>query len=245
MQIAYPDEILFDEEPHTYTYRNKVYKSVTQYIRAAGLGPDFSMVSKERMEYAQARGRLVHLACQYYNEGDLNMDSVHPAIRGYVEAYISFRKMRSLTVIAAERRMIWEGSGLAGTPDLVCFMAGIRAVIDLKTSQSMSPSMRLQTVGYKYLWNRVYITQPIRERYGLRLQDNGKFKLVPHEDYEDEIAFVDALNEVKGTEDAGRAKRMERWKVKYGNSATATSGIIRSPWPTPYSGTDYANDPGC
>lgn len=203
------DEILFEEEQHTYTYRGKRYDSVTQVIRLAGLGDDFSMVSEDRMEYAQRRGRMVHMACHYYDEGDLVMDSIAPEIKGYVEAYVKFREKRQLTPVAIEQKMINQQMGLAGTPDLICFMAGQRCVIDRKTSQHMSKSMGLQTAGYKILWNKNNPTKPIRERYGLRLEKNGNFRLYPHEDYEDELAFIDSLDHARSLQ------RMERWKVKY------------------------------
>lgn len=204
------DEILFDEEPHTYTYRGKVYDSVTQIIRLAGLGDDFSAVSQDRMEYAQRRGRMVHVACHYHNEGDLNMDSIAEEIRPYVEAYVLFRKECPIKPIAMERRMVNVGLAIAGTPDLVCFLRAQRVVIDYKTCQHMSKSMGLQTAGYQMIWNTNFPNIPIRERYGLRLERNGKYKLIPHEDPEDEACFVNAISHARSV------RRMASWTKKYG-----------------------------
>lgn len=203
------DEILFDEEPHTYTFRGKRYESVTQAIRLAGLGDDFSHVPQDRMEYAQRRGRMVHLACQYYDEGDLNLASVHETIKGYVEAYVKFRQERPLKVVAVEQKMVNVDHRLAGTPDLICFINGRRSVIDRKSSQYMSKSMGLQTAGYKWLWNWNNAKTPIHDRYGLRLEKNGKFKLIPHEDPDDEPAFIDVLH------DALSEANMLKWREKY------------------------------
>lgn len=203
------DEILFEEEPHRYTFRGKPYNSVTQAMRLGGLGDDFSKVSPERMEYAQRRGNMVHTACQYYTEGDLKLDSLDPAIRGYVDAYILFTQDCPVKPIAVEQKLVHIGLALAGRPDLVGFMRGQRVVIDWKTSQHMSKSMGVQTAGYKILWNACHPTQPIRERYGLRLEKNGKYKLFPHEDYEDELAFRDVLAHSQS------AERMQQWMVKY------------------------------
>ncbi len=204
------DEILFEEEAHAYSYRGRRYNSVTQAIRMAGLGDDFSAVPQDRMEYAQRRGNMVHQACHYFDEGDLDPNSIDPEIRGYVEAYVAFTQACPVKPIAVEKRMVHPGLELAGTPDLIAFMRGQRVVIDRKTSQHMSKSMGLQTAGYKLLWNTLNPREPIRERYGLRLEKNGKFKLVPHEDYEDEIAFKDALAHSRSME------RMQQWSVKYG-----------------------------
>lgn len=204
------DEIFFDEEPHTYTYRGKRYESVTQVIRLAGLGDDFSHVPQDRMEYAQRRGRMVHLATQYIDEdGKVDMDTVHPTIRGYVEAYMLFRSDRPMKVIEVEKKMVDPGLGLAGTPDLICFMGGRRSVIDKKTSQHMSKSMGLQTVGYQLLWNALHPTQPVYERYGLRLEKTGKYKLVHHQDPDDVPAFVAALQHTRSV------LQMKGWTQKY------------------------------
>lgn len=203
------DEILFDEEPHTYTYRGRRYESVTQVIRLAGLGDDFSAVPQDRMEYAQRRGRLVHLACQYYDDGELDLKSVDGSILGYVEAYIRFREDRPLKVIANERRFVDVTAKLAGTPDLICWIDGRRSVVDRKTSQYMSKSMGLQTAGYKFLWNALHPNSPIYDRYGLRLEKTGKYKLFPHEDPDDSCAFMISLAHAESE------SRMMPWRAKY------------------------------
>jgi hypothetical protein len=205
------DEIIFDEEPHTYTFRGRRYDSVTQVIQLAGLGYDWSVVPQDRLEYAQRRGRLVHMACHYIDDGDLKLESVAEEIRGYVEAYFLFRAECAIKPIAVEKKMVSEAMGLAGTPDLVCFLRGQRVVIDRKTSQIMSKSMGLQTAGYKALWNALFPNTPIRERYGLRLEKTGKYKLFPHDDYEDDLAFFEAISHARSI------KRMEGWIKKYGH----------------------------
>lgn len=238
------DEILFDEEPHTYHFRGELYGSVTQVIRKAGLGDDFSKVNPAVMEVAQRRGRMVHLACQYYDDGDLVLSSVHESILGYVEAYMKFRAQKKIKVIANEKRIIspfgcrncghgggvhtlggicvegvcrchsyTEGLGIAGTPDLVCWMDGARVVIDRKTAQMMSPSMGLQTFGYMEIWNLANPTKLIGERYGIRLSKDGRYKLVRHDDPDDGPAFMDLLHHARSID------RMKKWVTKYAPNA--------------------------
>lgn len=209
------EDILFDPEPHAYSVGGQIYTSVTQVIRAAGLGEDFSMVSTNVMEAAQQRGRLVHLACQYIDEGKLDLSSVHESILGYVEAYMLFRKECKIQVIATEERLaailpaLPLSRYLAGCPDLVCFIHGVRAVVDRKTSSAMGKSMGLQTAGYEILWNYIHPKQLIYERFGLKLNQNGKYKLIPHLDPEDKIAFWDALYR------GDQAEVMDPWRRKY------------------------------
>lgn len=203
------DEILFDEEPHTYSFRGKRYDSVTQVIRLAGLGDDFSMVPQDRMEYAQRRGRMVHLACQYRDEGTLDLKTVAGEILGYVNAYLKFREECKINVIAVEKKMVNVQLGIAGTPDLICFLNGIRVVIDHKTSQHMSKTMGLQTAGYRMLWNASHPASQIYGRYGLRLEKTGKYKLLPHENPSDESAFFDLVQHARSE------RRMEKWRAIY------------------------------
>lgn len=223
------DEIIFEAEPHTYTIRNKVYQSVTQTIGLAGLGEDFSMVNPERLERARRRGDMVHLACQYYAEGLLDIETVHESIRGFVQGYIKFRKKRPMKVLALEKRMAiaWKEHGedlyLAGTPDLVCFMDGVRCVIDLKTSQGMTRGMGLQTAGYKILWNMLYPKAPIKERFGLKLTKTGDFKLIPHIDPDDETAFKDLWRH------AASVQRIDPWLKKYSKGGKYELGYLNSP----------------
>ena len=209
MPVIEASEILFDAEAHSYRVGGKEYDSVTQVIRLAGIGDDFSMVSKEVMESAQIRGRLVHMACQFFDDGELDPQSVAEPIQGYVDAYMRFRHEIKIIPLAVEQKMVSEEMGLAGTPDLICFLNGRRSVVDRKTSQYMSKSMGLQTAGYKILWNDLRPGAPVYDRYGLKLSNDGSYKLIRHEDGDDEPAFMAALK-------VARAKRaMMRWEEKY------------------------------
>lgn len=215
-------DLLFEEEEHIYTKHGRVYESVTQKIKKAGLSENFGMVSAEVMDAARQRGKLVHMACEFYNEGVLNLDSVHESIRGYVLGYIRFRKECNIEICAVEQRLCaditpMEGTEdvpLAATPDLVCIIDGIRAVVDLKTSQTMNKPMGIQTAGYRFLWNYIHKLQPIEQRFGLKLKPNADYKLVEHTDPDDRIAFWDCL--MHPEDDA----LLDPWRIKY------TKGVI-------------------
>lgn len=181
------DDLLFTEEPHRYVYRGREYLSVTQVIREAGFGEDFSAVPADRMEFCQRRGRMVHLACRMLSEGELDWSTVDPRIEGYVRAYEKFLAECPGKVAAVEHRLVYPDMGLAGTPDLVKFIGGRRALIDLKTGATKSA--KWQTAGYAKLWAAIYPSKPIYERYSLKLDKAGQYKLIPHEKTEDEVAF--------------------------------------------------------
>lgn len=204
-----PDDIVLQDEPRAYLSRGVVYRSVTDRIHQAGFGPDFSMVNPIVMEDACRRGSMVHLACQYFNEGDLDLVTVDEQIRGYVDGYIKFTQECPIKPIAIEKKMISKTLNLGGTPDLVCFLAGRRAIIDLKTSQTLGKDAGLQTAGYKVLWEDNFPNKMIYERYGLKLKNDGTYKLIPHTDFDDEIAFLDMHNYSLAKD------KKDKWNVKY------------------------------
>lgn len=211
------DDILFQREKHVYIVNGKPVRSVTQIRDDAGLGDNFSMVPPDLLRQAQNRGNAVHAACAFLDAGELDWGSVDPRIEGYVRAYEEFKRITKIKTIQVERQMagkILRGSAsldLAGTPDWVCFLNGQRCIIDLKTSQVLGKSAGLQTVGYKLLWESKHPSELVRERYGLRLGKDARFKLIPHEDPLDEMAFLDAL------EFCSAKRKMEPWLLKYGN----------------------------
>lgn len=206
--IANPEEILLQDEPHRYLQGGKSYISVTGAVEDAGLGEDFSAVPKHIMERAQDRGNKVHMACQFIDDDDLVIETVDEAIRGYVDAYLKFRSQCKIKVVASERKMLSKALGIAGTPDLICFMGGRRVVIDRKTCQRLGRGLGLQTAGYKILWEATQHSL-IYGRYGLKLSPNGDYKLILCEDVDDEPAFRDLLDFAKAKE------KCDRWILKY------------------------------
>lgn len=218
MNLLPLDEIVIQQEPRGYVYRKKVYTSVTGYIDAAGLGPDFSAVPPDRLERAQDRGTKVHQCLHYLNENDLNIETVDPAIQGYVKGYQKLLTECKIRPIAIEKKMVVpdflvdaEGNpiGLGGTPDLICWLNGRRVLIDYKTCAVLSKSTALQLMGYKLLWERLYPNFLIYEWYSLKLKPDGTYKLTPYEDPDDRRAFIDTMRY------ADAKQRQERWRLKY------------------------------
>jgi hypothetical protein len=214
--LASIDDIVFDPEPHTYVRSGRRYMSVTEAIRVAGIGDDFSGIPSHVLAYAQARGRAVHLACQHINNGGVDMDSIDQRIWGYVEAYQLFIDQCHTRPIAAEKILFTddlmgrgkegEGISVAGTVDLVTFVNGSLSVLDIKTGQNKGRGAPRQTAGYARLWNLRNPTRRIMKRFGLYLGPDGRYQLVPHEDPTDIYAFCDAARYTQ------EKLRMEQWR---------------------------------
>jgi len=197
-------ELIVPEERKNYG----IYPSVTSVIKSSGFGADFSNVPADIMARACARGEVVHKCCELIDKGTLDRSTVDPALEGYIQAYEGFLKVCQVKPIYIEEEMISEDFGYGGTPDLVCWMNGKRVIVDRKTTDPDSLQARLQTGGYETLvWgvHRVLI----EKRYGLRLFDDGRFRLVEHKNATDESCFDDLLEYVKAKE------RRDKWISYY------------------------------
>lgn len=208
-------EIIFTEEPRLYWMAGESYKSVTGLLGGAGISPNFNFVPPRLLEHAIARGNAVHLATHLLDEGKLDEDTVDPQIAGYVDAYRLFRRECRIAMIAREQKTV-STLGFGMRPDIVAWICGRRAIVDLKTAQNLGKSTGPQTAGYKIGWNSIHPRERIEDRYGLRLQANGMYKLIPYEKPEDEHCFMDCLAlSAKPTPEL--LERITNWRSKYGN----------------------------
>lgn len=190
----------YDDETHTYTYwwspeRSEVFSSVTQILEDVGLTEDFDAIPNVDMLWHKDRGTKIHLATHLYDMNDLAEESVHPEIRGYLDAYKLAKKELGFSVLQSEVRVCDPLRKYAGTFDKEAvflgdhgFKAGDRAIIDIKSGQP-HPSHGLQIAGYCQA-NET----PTHLRIGLYLRKNGKYKWEPYNDMSDFNIFNSALN---------------------------------------------------
>lgn len=174
-----------DRETHQYS---NWLPAVSDIMEAAGL-VDKTFFTKESRE----RGTMLHLVCEYYDQGDLDEDSVDPAIAGYFEAYKNWRKLSGLT----EKREWIEipvsdkAHTYAGTPDRV-ILRRPRSIVDLKTGSYLKHHP-IQLAAYVNCLDDPFSYS----RFGLYLKDNGKFSVreFPKSEYMADLAiFQSALN---------------------------------------------------
>jgi hypothetical protein len=178
--------IKFDASTHTYRVDGKVIPSVTQIITAAGLRGDFK-VSAEVMAYAGERGKAVHMACELHDHGELDEDSVHPAVAGYLAAYRKFLAECDCTIVSIESAGFSETHNYCGTPDRLCEINGAKAVIDLKSG------IKLAATGVQLAAYANMVGWPLAARYGLHLSAEGRYQLIPYTNPRDWPTFLAAL----------------------------------------------------
>jgi len=162
--------LVFDEDRHVYTLDGEVLPSVTAVIDN-GLRP-YAGVPRELLERAARFGSAMHLMVKYYLVGELDEDSLDPALAGCLLGFKAFQAERQDIF---EEQPIIEKPGChkrlkyAGTPDLDF----PRSIIDLKSRETNMLTDGIQTAAYDHMTGK-----GDRERYVLELHQDGSYKLV-------------------------------------------------------------------
>lgn len=192
----------FDPEMHIYRIDGHAVPSVSD-ILAHVTADYYAGVDPQLMREAAERGTATHLAVQLLNEGTLDESTVDPAVKPYLDAYRVFRAQTGFIPDYAEIRLGHERMRFAGTPDMIGMIGygrrqkPVRAVIDIKTTVQLLPTVGLQLAGYQILWNfnqidpRRFVTQ----RYALQLKANGQYDFEPFDDASDATVFIGLTNE--------------------------------------------------
>ncbi len=79
--------IELDEDHHVYNVGGVIRPSVTQVLKDAGL-----IDTHWYTEEARLRGKAVHAACQFFDEDDLDWESVLPPYQGYIQGWARFKQ---------------------------------------------------------------------------------------------------------------------------------------------------------
>lgn len=189
-----PDNLAFDEAAHEYRWRGAVMPGVTTVLQDAGFynfGPD-----RDALRVALERGRVVHKLTELDDNGTLDEDSVDPALVGYLAAWRLFRSEKHFIPSATEARVVHAYYKYAGTLDATGEMDDLRGrrhkvILDKKTGAEQRTT-GYQTAAYlAALFDQCRLSKAAR--YGVYLQANGKYELVPYTNDGDLGVFLAAL----------------------------------------------------
>ena len=192
-------EIEFQEEPHTYTLAGLRLPSVTEIIRTV-LGDRFGRVDEAVRERARVRGKLVHKACQYLDEDELDWEQWNEFDRQrwvngeelILPRVLSYKWWRHETgFVPIDNEKIVYTPEFAGTLDKKGVLFGRMTIIDLKSGE-VDQATGLQTAGYAIADDDVACA-----RYGLRLIPGKIAKPVPFDSPMDIIGFKNFLGSYK------------------------------------------------
>jgi len=178
----------FDPSTHTYTLDGKVLPSVTQILQGVGL-INFNGIDPGILKKAADFGTAVHQATALDDLGDLDEESLDPALKPYLEAWRGFRGPMKFDAI--EQPLCHPDYGFAGTPDRVKW----NTIYDIKTGTTVYPSTGIQLAGYSILAGI-----PTARRLAVQLKADGTYQVHEFKDRKDREIFLACLSVYKWRE---------------------------------------------
>ena len=166
-----PSALIFDEAAHTYTVEGVVLPSVTQVLQDVGV-IDYGFIPREERERYLQRGRAVHLATELDDAGELEEESVVPAIAGFLAAWRRFRSESGFVPELIEYRSYNPSLGYAGTLDRSGKIGQSLYLLDIKTGHSPW-WVAIQLAAYCYFFNRPLLYR----RIAVEVHDDGTYKV--------------------------------------------------------------------
>lgn len=189
-------DLQFDPIAHRYTLGDRVLPSVSQIT---GTIAPLVGIPLDVLDAKRDLGVAVHLATQYYDEGDLDRDALPKPVIPYLEAYILFREITGFLPTHIEYRVYSEDYGFAGTLDRVGTFTKFKSgrngrpcVIDLKSTYRLAPIYGVQTALYEYAFTGRAINNRLR-RFALQLKPGGIYRLEEFRDPSDLSVGLAAL----------------------------------------------------
>lgn len=164
-------ELVFEEETHLYTVKDELVSSVTQLMTQYGI-----IDTQWYNEQAKVRGKRVHLAAQFYDEGDLDEKSLDAAVLAYFTSYKRFRLETSIQrFLAIETPLYDQALWYGGTPDRVAIINDRVVLYDIKTGYvpTWAP---MQLAAYKYLLKKSGV--PVQDCFILNLKPMGNYRWI-------------------------------------------------------------------
>lgn len=191
--------LTFDEPTHVYRWHGRIVPSVTQV-----LGPwcDFSHIPPDTLERARQQGIAIHKMVEAICQGLEHRMRIPEWMLGHRAAFYRFVEESGFECWAAEKKL-YHPMGYAGTADLFGLMPKLKNVngaanIDVKRSFYGGPIIGLQTAGYSDAWNKEApkdMRVPDTNRFALRLDADGKYRLQRYPDPDDRVDFLAALRQ--------------------------------------------------
>lgn len=178
--------VTFDERTHTYECDGKpVQLCVSDVLEMAGISGYADGVPRFYVERAGQIGTAVHRACQFLEQGELDLETVDEQIAGYVLGYNKFLQAFEPDWAVIEEPMVDMELGLGGTPDRIGMMwepnqlgapgdLAVPVIVDIKTAVKPEAHWGLQLSAYAMLSGREDYSL-----YVLHLGRDGNYDLIP------------------------------------------------------------------
>lgn len=179
--------LTFDEATHTYRMQGAIVPSVTQILKPLS---NFSAVPPAVLAAASAFGTAAHKACELHDLGQLDEAALDPALAPYLEAWKRFSADHDVKWTMVEGRLFNPAHIYAGTCDRYGTVAGKAAVVDIKTSAALYPSVGPQLAAYK---NAIVGAPPTTTRMAVQLKADGNYVAKTYVNKSDWPVFLSLL----------------------------------------------------
>lgn len=187
----------FDRAKHEYRLDGVPIVNVTRITDT--LAPYVGIPERVLARKAEI-GEAVHFATELYDANDLDWDSLPDEIAGYVKGWARFIEDTGFVSVLTEARVWSTQLRYAGTLDRAgtfSRLKGIkpseRAIVDLKTTYKLMPSVGPQTAAYQRAAKESMSLDAAR-RFCVRLKPDGTYELTELRDPSDFAVFQSALN---------------------------------------------------
>lgn len=184
----------FDQATHTYYDDGVPIISVTQVIHSAGL-ISFEGINPMVLERKRQLGGLVHQACHFIDEDDLDLSSLPQEVADYVAGYVRFREEAGFFPELNEHRMVASVNGMkfGMTVDKAGPIYGEPYVIELKCGADEHPAWGVQLAAYDMGLSKPTGAYRTRKRGVVQLKPDGTFKVHTYTDPADAHIFMASL----------------------------------------------------
>lgn len=166
-------EVTFHEGTHTYGIDGEPVPSVTQVLKEAGI-----INTKFYTAWGRHRGSTVHKAIEFHAQGVLELNSIDPKIRGYLDAYERFLLETKYEPVEIERLVYSVAGRYAGTLDQIGKIGREKIMPDFKTGPP-APANGLQLTGYADAYQEE-TGEYVSKLMGVHLQIDGRYKIKPY-----------------------------------------------------------------
>lgn len=197
-------DLYFDSEKHEYYYKGKKVDCVSDVLKLVDV-INLEGIPPRNLQIAAERGTAVHELTEDYDYDLIDLTDEewiqeNEEYYNYLIAYANFVKDQPAKPIVSEEQLYSPTYNLAGTLDLVKYIDGEIAIVDKKTSKTISALRSLLQLNlYRLLWNENHQDMTCRKLYILQLKENGEHRLIPIEINEEKaLAYLNIFKEIKG-----------------------------------------------
>ena len=171
--------LTFNEAEHKYCWNGVAVPGVTSLLAPLN---NFNAVPRDVLAAACFRGTAVHSCCELHDLGDLDENTVDAKWLPYLDAWRAFRAEHSTEWDFIEAPVYHKTLGYAGTLDRFGPVDGKAAILDIKTSAVLYPSVGPQLSAY---FEALTKNEPgvKADRITVQLGADGKYKMTKHKNH--------------------------------------------------------------